>query len=355
MTPAITQWAARYARPWWGATETTTAPRDGDIPVVEADLDPAAVSRLVQSVLDHTNETAPYAGATMVYRYDDEDCTVSAAQPGLDLAYHYRPQARCMHIVGCTETAVATAAARFARELMRARLFADGWHVLHASAAVRGDGETVLVLGDKGAGKTTTALTLARSGNWKLLANDRVFARVEDDGRVRILPWPSAAAIGLGLLDALGVYDDVRSRLLAGEQLHPTQDKAVTAALTAGARQPLRNSAGKELKVQFFPDQLPWLGLELATEGYAARVLVPRVAPAAQPALADADRRGIQPGDFFTSTSDDRYTDVFRLIDLTPSAAAQREALATVLGALPRQRLMLNHDIKANSDLLRSL
>ncbi|MFF6973360.1 MULTISPECIES: lactate/malate family dehydrogenase [Streptomyces] len=354
-TAAVPRWAARYVRPWWDATETATPPRDGDGPVVDAHVDPGAVSRLVQSVTDHPNDSADFAGAVMVYRHDDTEGTVSAAHPGLDLAYHYRPKDRCMHIVGCTETAVATAAARVARELMRAQLHEAGWHVLHASAAVRGDGETVLVLGGKGAGKTTTALALARSGNWRLLANDRVFARLEDNTRVRVLPWPSAAAIGLGLLDALGEYDGVRARVLAGEQMHPTQNAAVTAALAEGSRQPLRSPAGKELKVQFFPDQLPWLGLGLATTGYAARVLFPGIDPAAKPALTDAAGRTVSAGDFFTPASDDRYTDVFGLIDTTPAAAVQREALAAALGALPRQGLVLTHDVQANSGLLDEL
>ncbi|MGA4840996.1 hypothetical protein [Streptomyces sp. G45] len=39
---------------------------------------------------------------------------------------------------------------------------------------------------------------------WRLLADDRVLVRPDGDG-VRVLPWPSAAAIGVGLLDALGL------------------------------------------------------------------------------------------------------------------------------------------------------
>ncbi|MFC8096976.1 hypothetical protein [Streptomyces sp. NPDC057363] len=99
--------------------------------------------------------------------------------------------------------------------------------MLHASAVVQ-DGRTVLTFGGKGAGKTTTALALASRHGYGLLANDRVFVRPGERGGVDVLPWPSAAAVGLGLLEALGWFETARERLEAGEALHPTQDKRVT-------------------------------------------------------------------------------------------------------------------------------
>jgi serine kinase of HPr protein (carbohydrate metabolism regulator) len=95
---------------------------------------------------------------------------------------------------------VNVAAVRLARQAVRAVLHRDGWTLLHARAVVR-DGRAVLTFGSKGAGKTTTALLLARHCGWELLASDRIFVRA-DPGGVQILPWPAAAAIGL--LDALG-------------------------------------------------------------------------------------------------------------------------------------------------------
>ncbi|WP_327170184.1 hypothetical protein [Streptomyces sp. NBC_01336] len=40
---------------------------------------------------------------------------------------------------------------------------------------------------------------------------------------MRVLPWPSAAAIGFGLLDSMGLHEPVRRKLLASEKMHPTQ------------------------------------------------------------------------------------------------------------------------------------
>ncbi|MCC3775469.1 hypothetical protein [Streptomyces sp. UNOB3_S3] len=140
-------------------------------------------TEITQRVADHPHEGTVYANTGMLIRRDS-DGTVFAAQPEDKTAYKAEPGGP-----------------------------------LHASAVVR-DGQAVLTLGDKGAGKTTAGLLLARAG-WQLLANDRVFIRPED-GRLRVLPWPSAAAIGLGLLDALGWYDQVRERVQRGEQLRPS-------------------------------------------------------------------------------------------------------------------------------------
>ncbi|MDQ3760532.1 MAG: hypothetical protein M3460_02180 [Actinomycetota bacterium] len=71
-------------------------------------------------------------------------------------------------------------------------------------------------------------LLLTRYCGWELPANDRIFVRA-DTGEVQILPWPAAAAIGLGLLDALAdsaTHDQARAT--AREQLACLPHHAVT-------------------------------------------------------------------------------------------------------------------------------
>ncbi|MFF7020644.1 hypothetical protein ACFY97_06440 [Streptomyces klenkii] len=339
-SPVVTGWALRYFGPWWNAT--STAP-DTNAAVI-ADVNAGQVTEIAQRVADHSHEEIVYANSTMHVDRDD-DGTVAASQPDDKLVYQAEPGGP-LRIYGCEDVPVALAAARLAREVVRGQLLADGWSILHASAVVR-DGQTVLTLGDKGAGKTTTALLLARAG-WQLLANDRVFIRREGD-RLRVLPWPSAAAIGLGLLDALDWYETVRERLRGGEQLHPTQHQKVTDALHSGSRTPLWKESGQELKSQFFPDQLhSWLGLTLATEGHAARILLPQVTPGTEPALLDQDR-SVGADDFFTTGTEDRYPDIFGLL---PADLPGAESLLELLGELPRNALALGYDVKANTDFL---
>ncbi|MEV4431034.1 hypothetical protein AB0K23_37995 [Streptomyces sp. NPDC049602] len=339
---AVPDWAARYFGAWWTATPVT----DIAGPVVSGDVDEEELRALTAVVDGFLPERIEYAGAEMLYVR--EDTMVTAVQPTEGLAYRWDAEWKLLRIVGTDETAVATAAARLAREVVRAQLLADGWAVLHASAVTGQDGATILTLGDKGAGKTTTAFTLARAGS-AMLANDRVFARVDDSGTVRVLPWPSAAAIGFGLLDALDLVETTRERLASGEQMHPTQHQKVTDALLAGGREPLWKSSGKELKPQFWPDQLvSWLSIQLATQGHAAGILFPQITHDAAPRLIEISR-GVQDGDFFDETTEDRYPDAFGLLP----PAADHTALRARLAELPRQGLVMSHDTSVNATVLK--
>ncbi|WP_406282708.1 hypothetical protein [Streptomyces sp. NBC_00209] len=344
-TSAITDWVGRYLGLWWTAENVDPGTADG--PVIRADIDERQHAALGRRVLAGLPEVIAYAAAPMLVSRS-ESGLVTATQPEDRLSYEWDPGATRMRIVGTDETSVATATARLAREVVRGRLLADGWQILHASAVTRpADGATLLTLGNKGAGKTTTGFLLARTGGFQLLANDRVFARF--DGEViRVLPWPSAAAIGFGLLDALGWYEPVRARVRAGEQMHPTQKQKVTDALLAGDRTPLWKASGVEMKPQFFPDQLEsWLGLTLATEGHAVGILFPEIKAKTVPGLTTV-ARGVADADFFGSATEDRYPDVFGLL---PAETSTKE-LAGHLGRLPHQALTMNHDPDASTAVL---
>ncbi|MGW0673338.1 hypothetical protein [Streptomyces sp. NPDC002746] len=343
-TSAITDWVSRYLGLWWTAADVDPGAATG--PVIRADVDEEQHAELGARVLAGRPEEVTYATAPMLVTRDEAGL-VTATQPDDGLSYVWEPAASRMRIVGVDETAVATATARLAREVVRGQLLADGWQILHASAVTRpSDGATLLTLGKKGAGKTTTGFLLARTG-LHLLANDRVFARF--DGEViRVLPWPSAAAIGFGLLDALGWYEPVRVRVRAGELMHPTQKQQVTDAILAGDRTPLWKRSGAEMKPQFFPDQLEsLLGLTLAAEGYVVGILFPEVAPDAAPVLTAA-ARGVTDADFFSSATEDRYPDVF---GLRPPEASNQDLVGR-LTQLPHQALTMNHDPEASTAVL---
>ncbi|MEU7041492.1 hypothetical protein AB0A77_10585 [Streptomyces varsoviensis] len=349
--PPVTSWSLRYFTPWWTATAAEDeTPPDTRPPTVDArvDADQTAAVTQLSTADGYTEDT--YAGArTLVHR--SPGGSVFASQPAQRLAYHVSPDGRRAAVFGQETEPVALAAARLARELVRAQLLREGWVLLHASAVVR-EGRALLTVGAKGAGKSTVALTLARQG-WDLLANDRVFARPDKSGDVQLLPWPAAAALGFGLLDGLGLYDTVRALVLSGEQLHPTQHPQVSRALSAGDRAPQWNEKrNKELKCQFFPDQLvSWLGCTLTTHATAAAVLHPCVS--AGPIAPEAEEAAeLRASDFFSAATEDRYPDLFRLAaGARPDPASVRERLAT----LPRRSVALGHHAQANADALARL
>jgi hypothetical protein len=350
---AVTDWCARYVRPWWGAAGFP-ADQICTGPLVVAEVSPAKWADLSAQVSSAPHTTIEYARAPMLLARDSEQHVISAVSREESLAYRSEPASGRLTIYGADSEQVATAAARLAREAMRGLLLRDGWTVLHASAVAK-DMRVVLTLGGKGAGKTTTAVTLAARHGWELLANDRVFIRPDHNGGVFVLPWPSAAALGLGLLDALGWYDIVAERLAGGEALHPTQSQKVTNAIRSGVRTPLWDGK-RELKTQIFPDQFPrWFSLGMSTGGHAAALLFPRIEPGAAPALTD-DSRTLGEHDFMSGKTEDRYPDAFELarVDGGGTDAARREVAAR-LAELPHHSVTLGHDVGANADFLNKL
>jgi len=97
---------------------------------------------------------------------------------------------------------------------------ARGTTLLHASAAVMDD-EAVLVLGHKGAGKTTTLLRLLLGDALDYLSGDKILLSSGPEG-ITIRSWPDYPHIGIGSLrpypafaEACGVtflWDDGRSK-----------------------------------------------------------------------------------------------------------------------------------------------
>jgi hypothetical protein len=348
---AVPDWSGRYFGQWWNATEM----RGEDAcagPLAIATVDRSRYDAAALAVTQSPHTSTEYARAQLLLAQDVSAGVIRAVSPKQSLAYRSEPGSNLLEVFGCEAEDVATATARLAREVVRGQLLRDGWAVLHASAVVTDDGRTVLTLGSKGAGKTTTALALAARGGFGLLANDRVFVRPNDQGGVDVLPWPSAAALGLGLLQALGWFGEVRERLEAGESLHPTQDGRVTEAIRAGDRTPLWEN-GKELKAQVWPNQFPeWFGVPLATAGEAAALVFPRIEAGAAPAEEDA-RRSLDEGDFMSGATEDRYPDVFGLLGMDGGGAAvPRREVARRLAELPQHSVVLGHDLVANGDFL---
>lgn len=352
-TPFVTDWARRYFGSWWNAFEVPASSVCAG-PLVTADIEDQTYAHLLTLVTNCPHDEVTYAKARLLLARDSTGI-ITGVSPEEGLAYRSEQLGGHVTIAGRTSVQLALASARIAREMIRAALLRNGWTLLHASAVIL-HGRAVLAFGSKGAGKTTTALLLASRGA-QLLANDRVFIKVVG-GELRVLPWPSAAALGLGLLDALGLYDVVRERLRAGEQLHPTQHQDVTAALLAGRREPLWEPGGKrEMKVQVFPDQFDtWFGMELATGGCAAALLFPRIDASAVPAVVDGART-LGEADFMSGATEDRYPDHFGLahgIDGGGDDLA-RATVADRLAGLPHHQVVLGHDVDANGDFLAKL
>ncbi|MFD7550682.1 hypothetical protein [Streptomyces sp. NPDC059816] len=348
----VTDWALRYFGPWWNAT-TVDAATVCTGAIVIADVKPEDYEEI--TLLVHDGRPAgevEYAKHPLLVAQDGQDIIATSPEEGT--AYRSTPSSDRLVLAGSDAQTLALAAARLAREAIRGQLLRDGWAVLHSSAVVRPEtGATLLAFGDKGAGKTTTALLLASHG-WQLLANDRVLVRPTGERDVEVVPWPSAAALGLGLLHSLGWDDKAREHLRSGGSFHPTQHGSVTGALLAGDHKPLWENTKRERKVQVFPDQFPDLfGVPLATAGRAAALLFPQIDADAAPDVVD-DSRTLGEADFMSGKTEDRYPDVFGQTQGVDGGGREsaRVEVAARLAQLPHRALRLSHDVPANTALL---
>ncbi|MFI0934551.1 hypothetical protein ACH4RG_22875 [Streptomyces sp. NPDC021019] len=347
----VTDWTARYFGQWWDVS-SVEASSAGAGPVVVAVVDPSEYAQLTLQVHDgrHT-KGVEYAGNLMLVARDEDD--IIATSPDEAIAYRSSPSTGRVELSSIGGMELAVAAARMAREVIRGQLLRNGWVVLHASAVVRPeDGATLLAFGGKGAGKTATAMLLASAG-WQLLANDRVLARPTGDRGVEVVPWPAAAALGLGLVDALGWGAAARGHLQEGGSFHPTQHDSVTESLLAGDFAPLwEDDRRRERKVQVWPDQFPELfGVELATGGNVAGLLFPRVEADASPSVSDVTHLlGLGEDDFVSGVTEDRYPDVFELARGVDGGGRRsaRDEVSARLAVMPHLRVRLGHDVPAS-------
>ncbi|MFF1955514.1 hypothetical protein ACFVWX_00690 [Streptomyces sp. NPDC058220] len=112
--------------------------------------------------------------------------------------------------------------------------------------------------------------------------------------------------------------------------------------------------AGKERKVQVFPDQFPALfDVPLASGGRAGALLFPQVDADAAPDVIDGART-LGAADFMSGATEDRYPDVFELAQVVDGGGREsvRMEVASRLAALPHHAVRLSHDIPAGAALL---
>lgn len=86
----------------------------------------------------------------------------------------------------------------FVRDLVIRHEENEGTVVLHASGVCR-DGRAVIIAGAKGAGKTTTLLSVLRRPGWRYFTGDKLFCKLEDD-QITVYPWRDYPYVGVGTI-----------------------------------------------------------------------------------------------------------------------------------------------------------
>lgn len=170
-----------------------------------ADLGPVrvAVATDHDGLVDYLRDFYPLNGNT------DHDGTVgwtiqarlAEPEPGMALTpwrVGYRADRDIRRAVICSKNArdLAITVRKAIREVLLDYCEAHRYTMLHASA-VADDQRVVIVVGDKGSGKTTLALGVALNGGYRYLSNDHlILYRTQDGLVVTSLPTPVPVKIG---------------------------------------------------------------------------------------------------------------------------------------------------------------
>lgn len=269
---AIVEWVVEYLGQWWSLTRTTVV--DAAASPLLAAIDPERYNALVARLTHDASEIETFI-RTPGRRFDDGSVTLVDV-PSRGVGFELDRSTGVLQIVGSDPDQTKLEASRFLRNRLTDRLERDGWLVLHAACVVTEAG-AALILGDKGAGKTTSSLTIASAWEGALLANDRCLVKVVD-GRLRVLPWPGSISIGFGLLKALGWFEPLSELLIGGARQHPFQDPLATRMLAEKIPEVIFGDDDREVKAEIMPRDLTSLfGISTRREADVTRVIFPRV------------------------------------------------------------------------------
>ncbi|MET9498473.1 hypothetical protein [Streptomyces sp. NPDC006552] len=122
-------------------------------------------------------------------------------------------------VVGAAVDGAAVAVGRLLRELIREDLVRRGALMFHAGAAVLPDGRAVMLPGDAGAGKTSSAVRVAEAGG-RVVATDRLLLLPPGGARGPHGWWmvglPSTTRLGAGAVAALGLASQLMGEASVG-------------------------------------------------------------------------------------------------------------------------------------------
>jgi energy-coupling factor transporter ATP-binding protein EcfA2 len=153
---------------------------------------------------------AAIVGGETIYAKPDV-CYRRIALNGLELFIHERPLSPA-HVIlrsgndlvvvnrSVSEEAFRTPV-RILRELALREMQKAGGLFMHAAAVVSRTGRAALILGDKGAGKSTLMWALVGLGPLLYIANDRCIVRNRGD-TLKIYGWPLSIRLGRGLVES---------------------------------------------------------------------------------------------------------------------------------------------------------
>jgi hypothetical protein len=273
--------ASEWAKPIEAARElflweqpADPSPSDYEIAVV---VDPTILDDLsaVVSATAPNADLETFAGEVFLARYDAPTTRVFVESgPRSMRGYAVVQRGARLAVVSATDEArYAVYVVRCMREIYLRETENRGGGVLHAACYVR-NATATLIVGGKGAGKTSFVLAMSAKPGCEFLSNDRVMLTSRGD-QVIATTFPMACRVGLGTIES---SERLKAVFAARAQLVRPQDAAVLSA-SATARQ-FASTAKLELTQRELIDKVGFTHAQSAPVG---RIVFPELGGARSP------------------------------------------------------------------------
>lgn len=192
--PELSESLIAFLSPYFWMTET------GD---EQFHLELEDYNRLPASWLEQTAEPVSIRESTAsafnlkAVSFSDEDGSRIVIDASSRTAYHLQENQDKVVFYGSDQSHIHLY--EFVRYVSLLLEEAAGTLLLHASGVIHND-TCLLVLGHKGAGKTSTLLHLISGKSWKYFSGDKVLVSENAEGGLLIRGWPDYPHIGIGTL-----------------------------------------------------------------------------------------------------------------------------------------------------------
>ena len=252
--------------PWGGAEAADWT--------LESTVDSALLTELRRYAEEQTasDRLEIFAGETFLRRYPYGEGTLLIDESSTEHAY-LRHGATVTVVLGEDRPSLGSYGVRAFRELFHRTQEEAGGLMLHAAACATAEGAAVIV-GGKGAGKTTLMLAGCLAGGAGYVANDRVMAAPRDGGW-EALAFPMVCRVHPG---TAGLFDRLTALALNASPLARRQHELFRRR--HDDIETVRRAAGPDVKLELAPAEITeLLGVPTIDAAPVRCVLLPQVDP----------------------------------------------------------------------------
>ena len=222
-----------------------------------------------------------------------------------NILYIFNKESYDLYVIGHDEKVINLSVSSCANLFFSSQLLKNDFSIVHA-AALSFSGQGFLIVGKKGAGKTSTILSLLGEGV-KFLGNDRCYLKIVNNG-LFCQTLQQDIPLGLGFINSIGWGQEIRDRILLGQMQHPGTKSYILNRIQANDFTPQYRESGREYKYYLFTSQIPNLIADIATNINV--VLRPHVSAYQEIAVKPTSKNLIDSQELFFEPTDEIFLEI---------------------------------------------